>query len=153
MSTIRFDKSLIRYVRDARTSEEVLCQMCGQLQEMGLVKDSFQQAILDREAAYPTGLDCGGINIAIPHSDIQNVNEAAICVGVLENPVLFHAMDDPEREIPVQLVIMLALTEAHGHIEILQKIVALIQNQEELRQILESENADAVEALIKKHIL
>ncbi|OUQ55944.1 PTS galactitol transporter subunit IIA [Tyzzerella sp. An114] len=153
MSAIRFDKSLIKYFSGEMTNTEVLSQMCEHLQSMGIVKDTYKEAILKREKIYPTGLDCKGINIAIPHADIQNVNEAAICVGVLKSPVLFNIMDEPDNTVEINLVIMLALTEAHGHIDILNKIVNLIQNQDELRAILKSENVEDIENLIKSRIL
>ncbi len=153
MSIIKFDKSLIKQFYGEMTNIEVLSQMCEHLQSMGIVKNTYKEAILNREKIYPTGLDCKGINIAIPHADIQNVNEAAICVGVLKNPVLFHIMDEPDNTVEIHLIIMLALTEAHGHIDILNKIVSLIQNQEELKRILQSNNVEDIEKLIKEKIL
>ena len=66
----------------------------------------------------------------MPHCDPENVNQAAICVGVIKNPVNWKRMDDP-----VSLVTMLALTEAHSHLEMLQRVVALIQDQELMGKI------------------
>ena len=49
-------------------------------------------------------------------------------------------MDEPDVMIDVQLVVMLALTLPHGHIEMLQKVVALIQNQDVVKSIVHSSN-------------
>jgi len=84
--------------------------------------------------------------VAIPHADICHVNEAAICVAVLKTPAPFRAMDEPDNDVPVSLVIMLALTEAHGHIEMLQRIVKLIQNQE-------AGQPDTIHKIIKQYLL
>ena len=120
MSGIAFNESLILKFDKPMTDREVLSAMTDYLCEKGIVKDTYKQAILEREQSFPTGLKTGGINVAIPHADICHVNEAAICVAVLKTPAPFRAMDEPDNDVPVSLVIMLALTEAHGHIEMLQ---------------------------------
>lgn len=152
MSSITFRESLILRLDGNMTDTAVLSAMCDNLCREGIVKDSYKAAILEREASYPTGLQCGGINIAIPHADIAHVNEAAISVAILKEPAPFKAMDEPDGDVPIAIVIMLALTEAHGHIEMLQKIVGLIQNQEELQKILDSNDNQAVMELIKKEL-
>lgn len=48
---------------------------------------------------------------------------------------------------------MLALTEAHGHIEMLQRIVKLIQNQEDVKHIVEAGQPDIIHKIIKQYLL
>lgn len=153
MSNITLRESLILRFDQKMTNTEVLSAMCDNLCKEGIVKGSYKAAILEREASYPTGLNCGGINIAIPHADIVHVNEAAISVAILKEPAPFKAMDEPDGDVPISIVIMLALTEAHGHIEMLQKIVGLIQNQTELQKMIDSDDNKAVMELIEKKIL
>jgi PTS system galactitol-specific IIA component len=153
MSAITFNESLILRINEQKTNIEILSALADRLYELKLVKDTYKKAILDREAEYPTGLFTDNINVAIPHADIVHVNHAAICVGILGKPVKFHAMDKPAEEIDVRLVIMLALTEAHGHIDILQKIVKLIQNQELVGKIVNSKNSKLVYDIIKDQLL
>lgn len=153
MSAITFNESLILRIDKQQTNTEILSTLADRLYELKLVKDTFKKAILDREAEYPTGLFTGNINVAIPHTDIANVNKAAICVGILGKPVKFHAMDKPAEEIDVRLVIMLALTEAHGHIDILKRVIELIQNQELANKIVESKDSKLVYDIIKKQLL
>ncbi|MCB7318461.1 PTS sugar transporter subunit IIA [Lacrimispora sp. 210928-DFI.3.58] len=150
---IRFDESLILDIRDASSDRDALGRMCDYLRGRGMVKDTYRQAILDREASFPTGLNTGGINIAIPHCDVCNVNEAAICVGLLKPEVDFHTMDEPECAVPVRLVIMLVLTEPHGHLEMLQRIVELIKNQEDVKKIVDTQNMGQAAAIIKQYLL
>lgn len=153
MSSIAFDKSLILKIGGKKTNAEVLSEMTDYLCEKGIVKDTYKQAILDREQNFPTGLETGGINIAIPHTDVCHVKEAAICVGILDTPASFRAMDEPDQDLPIHLVIMLALTETHGHIEMLQKIVELIQNREDVKRIIEAEDLDTVNTIITDYLL
>ena len=48
---------------------------------------------------------------------------------------------------------MLALTLPHGHIEMLQKVVALIQNQDVVKSIVHSSNQKEIYETIKKYLL
>lgn len=153
MSAIIFDESFILRFDAHLTNTEVLSAMADNLCKRGIVKETYKKAILDREQEFPTGLNTGGINVAIPHADISHVNKAAICVGILKEPAAFHAMDEPDYDVPVKLVIMLALTEAHGHIEMLQKIVGLIQDQAAVKEITETDDSEKAGELISRFLL
>lgn len=152
MSEILFDKTLICRFADAGDRREVLSGMVDHLQKKGIVKDTYKNAILEREKNFPTGLYTGEINVAIPHADVKHVNQAAICVGVLEKPVKFCRMEEPDEEIDVHVVIMLSLTEAHGHIDMLQKVIALIQDQEALANALAADD-EAIAKMIADALL
>ncbi len=106
---------------------EVLNFLAEKLYDEKFVKEGYQEAVVKREAEYPTALPAE-IKVAIPHCDHNLVNEPAIAMGVLKNTVDFQAMDDPSMTLGVKIVIMLALNEPHGHITMLQKIIGLIQN-------------------------
>ena len=45
------------------------------------------------------------------------------------------------------------LTLPHGHIEMLQKVVALIQNQDVVKSIVHSSNQKEIYETIKKYLL
>lgn len=152
MGEIKFDESQVVMIHEKLDQKEVFKKLADLLNEKGYTKDSYYEAICEREKAFPTGLYTEGINVAIPHCDVKNVNEAAICVGVLEQPAQFARMDDPEAMIDVQLVVMLALKEAHGHIGMLQKVISLIQNQEVVRQMIESKDKKVIYETIKKYL-
>lgn len=150
---IKFNESLILKLSQESTDTEVLSALATHLQEQGIVKETYKDAVLAREKTYPTGLYTGNINVAIPHTDIVHVNEAAICVGILENPAKFCSMDDKSRVIDVSLVILLALTEPHGHVDMLQKVIELIQDQELIKKIIESDDTKEVFEIIKAQLL
>lgn len=154
MSTLHFNESLILKFDGQQTKTDLLKTLANKLLQEGYVKDSFQAAILERESVTPTGLFTGNINVAIPHTETQHVNEDAIVVAILENPVQFAQMDDPTKIIDVRIVIMLALSQPHGHIEMLQKVINLIQNQNVLQDILEHSNQmDYVKSNLTKYLL
>lgn len=134
-----------------KNSTEVLSYLADKLREEGFVKEGYKEGILKREEEYPTGLPAE-IKIAIPHCDHTLVNEAAIAIGVLEKSIDFKAMDDPSMSLDVEIVIMLALDEPHGHIEMLQKIIKLIQSSEDLKKILTSKDDEETSQTIKKYL-
>lgn len=113
----------------ASDSQEIIHYLANQLQKNGKVKDTFEQAVLKREKIHPTGLPSGKVAVAIPHTDVQYVNEAAIAFATLAHPVKFHNMAETSKELDAQIVVMLALKEPHGQVEMLQKLMALFQEQ------------------------
>lgn len=132
-------------------STEVLSYLADKLKEEGFVKEGYKEGILSREEEYPTGLPAE-IKIAIPHCDHTLVNNAAIAIGILDKSIDFKAMDDPSKSLDVEIVIMLALDEPHGHIEMLQKIIKLIQSSEDLKNILNSKDDEETSKIIKKYL-
>ena len=148
MADLSFDSSLVvRIDEEGLSCEDVERRLAGVLEEQGYVKDTYAQAIVDREANFPTALDMGGLNVAIPHCDVANVNKAAMCMGVLAHPVAWHKMDEPDETCEVSVVCMLALTEAHAHLEMLQKVIAFVQDQELVGKVIAAQDADEVFSL------
>lgn len=153
MSEILFNESLIINLSDLNTNNEALSVIADHLYEKGYVKEGYKNAILKREAEFPTGLFTGGLNVAIPHADVNFVNEASIAIGILKKPIKFRAMDEPENEIDVSLIIMLALKEAHGHIQMLQRVVNLIKNQDSIKKIISCNDVNKINEIISKYLL
>lgn len=131
-----------------KTREEVLNYLSSKLIEKSLVKSSFSEAIIEREKEYPTGLPSKQ-NVAIPHADSELVNETSIAVGILDSPVTFKSMDDPDKNLSVQLVIMLAIKEPHGQLEMLQKIISFIQNDQLVHDIIKKDNSADVKEILE----
>lgn len=152
MSDMAFGPELILLLDGVKNYQMAESDLANRLVKLGYAKDSYPQAIAEREIVYPTGLDVGGINAAMPHCDISNVNRAAICVGVLKNPVEWRRMDDQDATCKVSFVIMLALKEAHAHLDMLQKVVALIQDQGLMTKIVTAANTNEVYQLVGERL-
>lgn len=113
--------------------EDALDFLAKELVKKGYVKEGYEKAIVQREATYPTGLPSNYPAIAIPHADTKWVNQTTLAIATLEDAVIFKNMENVKEDIPINIVIMMAIKEPHGQIEMLQKIVNIIQN-ESLRQ-------------------
>lgn len=149
MAGLHFDESLVAIldgeVLDTYSVEERLAQI---LVNGGWVKETYPAAVHEREKVFPTALDVGGINVAIPHCDVEHVEKGALCVGVLKRPVSWRCMDDATKSCDVSLVVMLALNEPHAHLEMLQKVIALIQDQELVSKVVSAKETHEAFALL-----
>jgi PTS system galactitol-specific IIA component len=124
------------------SSEEVIRILGGKLRDLGYVKEDFIEAALERERNMPTGLPLGGdYNAAIPHVDIDYVNQSALGLATLKDPVVFYNMVENQKEVPCQLVIMLALDKPKAQIEMLQSAAALLQSPDLIKEIMQAESA------------
>jgi len=151
--TLTIDQKMILKIDTKdKSKEEVLSFLADNLHQGGYVKDTYKEGILKREEKYPTGLLTGGINVAVPHTDCIHVNKDAIALGVLKEAIVFKAMDNPERDVNVSIIIMIALKEAHGQIEMLPKILSLVKEQDELKGMLETDDVDAIYQVIFRHL-
>ncbi len=133
----------------AKTSDEVLEILGGALIKKGYVKNSYIQALKEREVEFPTGLDINGIGIAIPHTSAEHVNNTATCIGILKNPVLFYEMGT-DNPVQVRIVFMLAVTDPHAHIDQLKQIILIIQDRNILHSLLGSNNPKEIIQTIKR---
>ncbi|HEY8805618.1 MAG TPA: PTS sugar transporter subunit IIA [Clostridium sp.] len=152
-SELYFEKDLVFRDLEFTNNIEALKFLSSKLYEKGYVKEGYQEAILDREKEYPTALPSVDIKIAIPHANHTLVNKAALAIGILKNPVEFSSMEDADIKLNVQIIIMLALNEPHGHIEMLQKIVKLIQNPEVLKAIIKASSIEEVMNKLEPYLI
>lgn len=142
--------SLIIPSLDASTFEDVMKEVGGVLIKEGYAKDSYIDALIKREKEFPTGLDINGVGVAIPHTDVSHVNEAATAIAVLNNPVKFIQMGTDDESVDVSLVFMLAVVNPSAHIDHLNRILSIIQDTEVLKQLLEVKDKNQIINIIKE---
>ena len=137
---------------DAASSEDVIRVLGESLRRLGRVKDGFVEATLRREAEMPTGLPLGGaVNAAIPHVDVEYVNSPALALATLASPVVFHNMVEPDEDVPVRLVIMLALDRPESQIEMLQQVSGILQQPELVTRLMAVTNVTDALALLSEN--
>ena len=110
-------KELIKVGLDAADEEDALRQMSAEFVALGVAKDSFPEALLERERVYPTGLPAIAFDIAIPHCASENVKETSMGVAVLAHPVEFLQMGSPEITLHPEILFMLAIKDPKKQIE------------------------------------
>lgn len=151
MSTDIIDESLILTDLEGTNKEEILEAMARNMYKEGVVKESFIEAVIQREASYPTGLPTEGYSVAIPHTDIEHVNKKAISLGILKNTVDFRIMGEDTETTPVKVVLMLAMDQKHSHLSLLTHLIQIIQDKGTLLYMAQEKNKTKLkDALIDK---
>lgn len=143
---VREDLILLGVEGDTR--DEVLTNIANLLVEKGIAKESFPAALLAREREYPTGLNLGEINLAIPHAHPEHINEITVTIAVPKHPVVFQDMGDPESDVTVSVVVCLTLAKADDNIKMLPALMEFFAQEEHLRAILSSTDPAQVLALL-----
>ena len=146
---LELNKKLVFNKLELNSKEDVLDFMSRALHKEGYVKEEYINAIKHREAQYPTGLPSSPPGIAIPHANNELVNKTTLAIATLNQPVLFNNMEDNQEEISIQIVVMMAIAEPHGQIEMLQKIVTVIQNEPLRQELVNATDNDTLLELIK----
>lgn len=139
---------LIRLDVAAETAEAALRLMAQLFVDAGVAKPGYPAAIVDREAKYPTGLPASAFDIAVPHTFAEHVNEPAMGICVLREPVEFKQMGSPEIILHPQVLFMLAITDPKDQIKLLKRIMKLIQNPEALYRIKGAESVREVYSVV-----
>lgn len=152
MSSALLDRKVMMLNIEAKNREEALTILASKIVSEGYAKDSYIQAILDREVEFSTGLPGFGRGVAIPHADPHHVNQSVIAVGVLKHPIKFCMMGNHDELIDVEVMFMLALKESHSHMSVLQNLMDLIQNEALLTQIKEAPTEEALYQLMSELI-
>lgn len=132
------------------SAEQVIRRLAHVLVVAGAVRPSLPDAAVEREREHPTGLLLGdeGLNAALPHADREHVIRSSVAVAVLARPLTFHRMDVPAEEVPVRLVVLLALAEPEGQLAALRDIGTVLQHPDRVARILEARTSAAVIAAL-----
>lgn len=136
----------------AKTDSEVLAFLASEMYKKNYVKEEYIQAIQEREKEYPTGLPSTPPGITIPHANYEMVNKTTLAIATLKDPVLFHNMENNNEQLPIQIVIMMAIGEPHGQVEMLQKIVGIIQDEPLRQEMIRAGNDTELLELLKKAV-
>lgn len=123
-------------VDNIKNAEQALAYLGNQLVATGAVKDSYVKAVIDREAIFPTGLQFEDYGVAIPHTDSEHVNHTQLALMTLTEPVSFTQMATNDQPVSVRLIIMLAIKDSHEQVDMLQKLITLLQNPDVVHDLL-----------------
>ncbi|MBL1229929.1 PTS sugar transporter subunit IIA [Enterococcus sp. BWB1-3] len=144
------DKQKFMYCMFNETEKEKLLEAMSQvLFEYEFVKESYFEAVVEREKHFPTGLPTKGISVAIPHTDCVHVKKEGFLVGVLNQPISFEIMASTQEYVEVELVFMLAIKDSKKQVVMLQRLIALCQDEENLQLLKSGENVAEIEKLLQ----
>lgn len=151
MSVSFFHKELILDPLEAESGEDAIRKLGGVLVSNGYVDPSYTRSVIERESNFPTGLPLPDAVIAIPHATpAGNVFKDSIAVARLLKPVKFHSMEDPEQEVSVNLIFLLALKDSHSHLDMLKKLFTVFQKPGFLQSLAKCSGKEQIMALLQE---
>ncbi|MTI46604.1 PTS sugar transporter subunit IIA [Sporosalibacterium faouarense] len=130
-----FDPNMILFNVEAKDYEDLLKKLSAQLIEKGYAKESFEDAVIEREKVYPTGLPTPGVMVALPHTKPEYVIKPAILVANLKEPVFFKEMGNGVNDIPAELVFVMAIDNPEQQVDVLKKLMDIFSNKEILTSL------------------
>ncbi len=144
------DENLIIPNLMAETSKDVFEQLGGLFIKEGYCKETYIQALINREKDFPTGVNMNGVGIAIPHTDPEHVFKGGVAIGVLREPVHFFQMGSLDQDVEVKLIFMLAVKNPEEHLVFLQRILQVLQDSSVLEKITKIKNKQEIIDIIKE---
>ena len=137
---------------EASDYKEVLQIMGGILQEKGYVKDSYTDALLEREELSPTGLPVEPVSIAIPHTDPCHVIRPCVIVLKLKQPVRFKEMANPEHMVDAAWIFGLVFDDGNRQLPLLASVIELAQDETAMNGLMEAKDKEEIYAVVKRYI-
>ncbi|MBJ9644458.1 PTS galactitol transporter subunit IIA [Citrobacter sp. FDAARGOS_156] len=107
----------------------------------GVVHESYPQALIGREATFPTGIALEHHAVAIPHCEAVHAKSPAIYLIRPETPVNFQQADDDE-EIAVSLIIALIVENPTAQLKLLRRLFSELQNPNTIEALLNAPDAE-----------
>lgn len=150
---LTIDENIILVKESVKDKEEIIRKLGSLLLSNGFVKDTYTQAVYDRELVYPTGLKARVTGVAVPHTDTIHVNKPAVAIATLKNPIIFNGMGAPETEVSVDIVLMLAIHDPKQVVNVLRKVIFVIEDDEALIKLQAAKTKKEIKEIMQAHIL
>ena len=137
---LKFTKEHVLVELVAQNSDDVIRALADCLCQAGYVSEDYGNATIERERHHATGLPTR----PFPHADQEGVNQSALAVATLKHPVGFNNMADPEEDLAVELVIMLANNSPEEQIQTLRSLAELFGEPEKLAELRQISTAEEI---------
>ncbi|SQB37426.1 component IIA of galactitol-specific phosphotransferase system [Citrobacter koseri] len=126
---------------DFNSCQQVLAHIGEEMLAKGVVHESYPQALVEREANFPTGIALERHAVAIPHCEAIHAKSPAIYLIRPDNPVKFQQADDDE-EIAVSLIIALIVENPAAQLKLLRRLFSELQNPSMLDALLSAPDSE-----------
>ena len=143
-----FEKDLV-FCLHADNQEDLFNQVANLLEERHIVTFSYKNALIERERAFPTGLDMNFLgkdlpNVAIPHTDIVHNLAEKVVVVRLDQPVTFHNMIAPTKEVEVSLLFFIINNSNASQTNILAQLMDFFTADGKLYALSQLNNSEKI---------
>jgi PTS system galactitol-specific IIA component len=132
---LRFNEDVIALSVCSPNAETVIEMLANLLQSQGWVRESYGFDTIQREMKHPTGLPTHPFCIAIPHADADGVIESSLAMAMMREPVKFKNMGDPDEELYVWIIFMLANNNPQEQVALLRQFAELFGEPDKLQEL------------------
>lgn len=129
---------------EVKNFEEVIQLIGEQFIAKGIAKETYIDAVIQREKVYPTGLPANGYNIAIPHTDSGHILRPSVGVIVTKEPIEVSMMGSPETKLACQLFFPLAMEHPKKQLALLKQLMGFFQEKDNLEKIYRAKSKTEV---------
>ena len=151
-----FNKDLV-FCLQAKDQTDLFEQVASLLEERQIVTPTYRSALIEREKSFPTGLDMEFLgkdlpNVAIPHTDIvHNLTENVVVVR-LDQPITFHNMIAPDKEVQVSLLFFIINNSSSSQTNILAQLMDFFTSNGNLEALSKLDSEDKLYQYITETI-
>lgn len=121
------------------------------LLKKGIVKESYTNAIIQREKEYPTGLPIK-YGVAIPHTYPEHVIKPCIVITSFKNNINFKEMGNGERDISCKYAFFLVVNKGEEQVILLQKLISMFTNDFVMENLIKSTDVDKVLKIVLENV-
>jgi galactitol PTS system EIIA component len=147
-----FNEALVALNLAAPDAQTVIQILAEKLRAQGLVSAAYGPQACEREARHPTGLPTTPFCIAFPHADAEGVCQSALALAILPAGVVFKNMADPDEELQVYLVLMLANKNPEEQIQTLRSLALLFGQPDKLVALRDQPTPQAAVAWLSREL-
>ncbi|MBI9043283.1 MAG: PTS sugar transporter subunit IIA [Anaerolineaceae bacterium] len=149
---LALNESFIIIDCEAKTSDQVIEALAERLFAKSMVSQDYARATIARENVHPTGLPTKPFCIAFPHADADGVNTSALAIAILKEPVLFKNIADPDEDLSIEVVIMMANKDPKEQVKTLRDLANIFGEPEKLEELRGLQKAVDVVFWMKKEL-
>ncbi|MGC0123593.1 PTS sugar transporter subunit IIA [Providencia sp. 2024EL-00811] len=147
MLTTLLTPNVIQVVDSANNWQEAIKIACNPLINNKFIEPRYIDAIIQSHEKIGPYYVLGP-GIAMPHARPEDgVNQLSLGLTVIKQGVEFGS----DGNDPIKLLIVLAATDSNSHIGAIAKLSELFDNQDDVDNIMQSENVDDILKIIAKY--
>ncbi|MEY0544163.1 PTS sugar transporter subunit IIA [Providencia rettgeri] len=147
MLTTLLTPNVIQVVDSANNWQEAIKIACNPLINNKFIEPRYIDAIIQSHEKIGPYYVLGP-GIAMPHARPEDgVNQLSLGLTVIKQGVEFGS----DGNDPIKLLIVLAATNSNSHIGAIAKLAELFDNQDDVDNIMQSENVDDILKIIAKY--
>lgn len=132
--------------------QELYQDVGNELAKKNMVESDYGKQLQQREENFPTGLVTKFGNVAIPHTDAKYAKEPFVYAIRLTDDVITRRMDQPETEIPVNLLFVLGFTKGEDQLVLLTKMMQALNNERISKQFQQVDSPERFKEVLKEQL-